>query len=222
MSRGLGDVYKRQDISHLLSIVVLIQTIKKTAQIEGISFKTQTLYAIIYFTRYLDVFMFKKQSVYNFLFKVTFMGTSIYILHLMKQCNRINPVSYNDMLSKDTFKVKYCIAFAAIMALLFHYKFTFVQLSWSFSVWLESICIIPQLFLLQKLRKADAITVHYIFLLGIYRLLYIPNWIWRYYVEVRFEKISFFAGILQTIVFSDFFYVYFTRITQGKDFQLPH
>ncbi|XBW35489.1 hypothetical protein QEN19_001062 [Hanseniaspora menglaensis] len=210
------------DISHLLSIIVLIQTIRKKAQIEGISFKTQTLYAIVYFTRYIDLFMFKKQSFYNLAFKLTFLGTSLYTLHLMKKCNTVNPVSYNDMITKDTFQIRYCVAFAALMALLFHYKFTFTQLSWSFSIWLESICIIPQMFLLQKLRKADAITSHYIFLLGIYRLLYIPNWIWRYVVEERFEKISFFAGILQTIVFSDFFYIYFTRITKGKSFQLPH
>lgn len=210
------------DFSHLLSNVVLIDIIRKTTQIEGISFKTQTLYAIVFFTRYLDIFMFKKQSFYNFLFKVAFMGTSVYTLYIMKQCARVNPVSYNDMITKDSFKIRYCLMFAAAMAMMFHYKFSFQQLTWSFSIWLESIAVIPQLFLLQKLRKADALTAHYIFLLGIYRALYIPNWIYRYFAEERFEKISFFAGVLQTIVYSDFFYIYFNKVVKGKDFQLPH
>ncbi len=37
----------------------------------------------------------------------------------------------------------------------------------------------PQLFMLQRTGEAETITTHYIAALGIYRALYIPNWIYR-------------------------------------------
>jgi ER lumen protein retaining receptor len=39
--------------------------------------------------------------------------------------------------------------------------------------------IFPQLFMLQRTGEAETITTHYIAALGIYRALYIPNWIYR-------------------------------------------
>lgn len=49
----------------------------------GISFKTQALYVGIFSTRYLDLF-FRWTSFYNTSMKVIFIGSSCYILYLMK------------------------------------------------------------------------------------------------------------------------------------------
>lgn len=38
----------------------------------------------------------------------------------------------------------------------------------------------PQLFMLTKTGNAETITAHYLFALGLYRALYIVNWIYRY------------------------------------------
>lgn len=67
----------------------------------------------------------------------------------------------------------------AVLALLFHYKFTFLEILWSYSIFLEAVAILPQMFLLQRLGEAETITTHYIFALGAYRGLYILNWIYR-------------------------------------------
>jgi len=82
---------------------------------------------------------------------------------------------------------------------------------WSFSIWLESVAILPQLFMLQRTGEAEAITTHYLFALGAYRALYIPNWIYRYFGEGYFDVISVVAGIIQTVLYSDFFYIYYTK-----------
>lgn len=37
--------------------------------------------------------------------------------------------------------------------------------------------------MLSKGGKTRSLTVHYIFAMGLYRALYIPNWIWRYSTE---------------------------------------
>ena len=84
---------------------------------------------------------------------------------------------------------------------------------WAFSIWLESVAILPQLFMLQRTGEAETITTHYLFALGAYRALYIPNWIYRYFFEVPrfYDPIAVIAGIVQTILYSDFFYIYYTK-----------
>lgn len=50
---------------------------------------------------------------------------------------------------------------------------------WTFSIYLESVAIMPQLFMLSRTGNAETITAHYLFALGSYRALYIVNWIFR-------------------------------------------
>lgn len=74
---------------------------------------------------------------------------------------------------------------AALLALLFHYRDpdtilgAIREIFWAFSIYLEAVAILPQLFMLQRTGEAETITTHYLFALGAYRALYIPNWIYR-------------------------------------------
>ena len=65
--------------------------------------------------------------------------------------------------------------------------------------------------MLQRTGEAETITTHYLFALGAYRALYIPNWLYRYFAEGHFEPIAVLAGILQTVLYSDFFWIYYTK-----------
>ena len=172
------------DLSHLASILILIYNIQSTGLIDGISFKTQVLYALVFISRYLDLLTFNHISIYNTLMKVFFIVSSCYIVVLLQSFKRKNPIVYKEMIMADTFKIQFLLAGSLIMALIFNYKYSFIEIMWSFSVWLESVAILPQLFMLSKTSKAASLTVHYIFALGLYRALYIPNWVWRYVVEI--------------------------------------
>ena len=90
-------------------------------------------------------------------------------------------------------------------------KLDWDQILWTFSIWLESVAILPQLFMLQRTGEAETITTHYLFALGIYRTLYIPNWLYRYFAQGYVDPIPWIAGILQTILYSDFFWIYYTK-----------
>ena len=93
---------------------------------------------------------------------------------------------------------------------------------WTFSIFLESVAIFPQLFMLSRTGEADAITTHYLFALGGYRGLYILNWVWRYFTEDHYSDwIAWVAGLVQTGLYADFFYIYFTKVLHGKKFELP-
>lgn len=65
--------------------------------------------------------------------------------------------------------------------------------------------------MLQRTGEAETITTHYLFALGAYRALYIPNWIYRYFSQGWVDPIPVFAGIVQTVLYSDFFYIYYTK-----------
>lgn len=87
---------------------------------------------------------------------------------------------------------------------------------WAFSIYLEAVAILPQLFLVTKTGEAENITSHYLFALGSYRALYIINWIYRYYTEDHFDTIAVVAGIVQTVLYCDFFYLYVTKGTRER------
>lgn len=68
------------------------------------------------------------------------------------------------------------------------------------------------MFLLSHTGEAETITTHYLLCLGLYRAFYLLNWIYRFfYVSSRPEVIVILAGILQTALYSDFFYIYYKR-----------
>lgn len=125
--------------------------------------------------------------------KFFFIGSSSYVLYLMKaKYKSVIPLSFPPSLlththcnrpthdpSIDTFKIEYLLGPSLILGLIFHYKFSFTEILWSFSIWLEAVAILPQLFMLQRTGEAETITTHYLAALGAYRALYIPNWIYR-------------------------------------------
>lgn len=128
----------------------------------------------------------------------------------------------------DTFRLEFLVIPSAILALIFNHRFSVFEVSrlndhlklilkilWTFSIYLESVAILPQLFLISKTGEAETITSHYLFALGSYRALYILNWIYRYAFEGYFDYIAVVAGVVQTLLYLDFFYLY---ITKGEHF----
>jgi len=171
---------------------------------------------MVFLTRYIDLLWTFTDSVYLTIFKLLFIGSSSYTIYLM--LNDYKPTHDPNL---DTFKVQYLLGLSALLAILFPEKYTPYEVLWAFSIWLESVVILPQLFMLQRTGEADTITAHYLFALGIYRALYIPNWIYRYFFDSYFHAIPVVAGVIQTVLYLDFFYIYYTKVLKGQKFSLP-
>ena len=83
---------------------------------------------------------------------------------------------------------------------------------WTFSIILESICILPQLLLLRQTAVPTVLDSYYLIALGSYRAFYILNWILRLASsEHYFEPISVIFGVIQTALYVDFAWVYYSR-----------
>lgn len=184
----------------------------------GISGKSQMAFAVVFSARYLDLFT-SFISVYNSVAKVVFIVSSYATLYLMYLKFR---ATYDS--NHDTFRLELLVIPCAILALIINHQFSifevivsltwsafFRKILWTFSIYLESVAILPQLFLISKTGEAETITSHYLFALGSYRALYILNWIYRYSFEGYFDYIAVVAGVVQTLLYLDFFYLYVTR-----------
>ncbi|XP_076301899.1 ER lumen protein-retaining receptor [Lasioglossum baleicum] len=203
------------DLSHILAIIILLLKIWKTRSCAGISGKSQILFAIVYTMRYLDL-LTTYISAYNTFMKIIFIVTSYATVFLMYMKFK---ATYDH--NHDTFRIEFLLLPTLVLALLINHEFSAVEVLWSFSIYLESVAILPQLFLVSKTGEAESITSHYLFALGSYRGLYLLNWLYRYYAEDHYDLIAIVAGLVQTVLYCDFFYLYITKVLKGKKLQLP-
>ncbi|XP_045476129.1 ER lumen protein-retaining receptor [Harmonia axyridis] len=203
------------DLSHLLAIIILLLKIWKTRSCAGISGKSQLLFTLVYTTRYLDLIT-TYVSLYNSVMKVVFLVTSVATVYLIYIKFK---ATYDH--NHDTFRVEFLIIPSFILALVINDNYAPFEVLWTFSIYLESVAILPQLFMVSKTGEAESITSHYLFALGSYRGLYILNWIYRYVTENYHDLIAIVAGFVQTVLYCDFFYLYITKVLKGKKLQLP-
>ena len=81
-----------------------------------------------------------------------------------------------DRINDDLPHIMYICPIAAVLTLIIHTKFTVFEISWTFSIWLEALAILPQLKMLTKMSLVDNLTGNYIAALGLYRFFYILSW----------------------------------------------
>ncbi|XP_017220349.1 ER lumen protein-retaining receptor [Daucus carota subsp. sativus] len=196
------------DMSHLAAGVLLIFKIHSMKSCAGVSLKTQELYALVFATRYLDIFIYFI-SLYNSVMKIFFFGSSLSIVWYIRH-HKIVHKSYDKHL--DTFRHYFLLLPCFLLALVTNERFTFLEVMWTFSVYLEAIGILPQLVLVRRTRNNDNLIGQYVFLLGAYKAFYVLNWIYRYFAERHFVLwISLISGIIQVSLYAGFFYYYFRR-----------
>ncbi|KAF7334778.1 Protein-ER retention receptor [Mycena sanguinolenta] len=193
------------DLAHVASKCILIWSIHKNKSAEGISFLTQVMYALVFVTRYLDLY-FRFISIYNTVMKIFYIASACYVLVVMR-C--FYPHSRE---SRTAWHTTFIILGLSVLAsLIFNYRFTPIEILWSFSIVLEAFCVIPQLILLRETTTPTVITSYYLLALGSYRALYIPNWIYRYLLDSVLDPIAVVFGVIQTAFYLDFAWVYYAR-----------
>lgn len=218
------------DMSHVFSILVLLLRLRVAKNASGISLRTHELFLLVFLTRYTDLFT-TYYSIYNSVMKVLYIASTASIVHAIRARE---PICSTYDKSQDTFRhVEFAIMPCVFLAIVTHllsgegsgYDLgrNIQELLWMFSIYLESIAILPQLIVLQRYREVENLTGNYIFFMGAYRALYIVNWIYRAYYEpgYRHHYVVYFCGVLQTLLYVDFFYYYFMSKRRGGRFSLP-
>jgi ER lumen protein retaining receptor len=112
------------DMLHLLSVVIILEKIRRTRGCAGISLKSQELYLLVFITRYLDLFT-TFISVYLSVMKLLFIASAAYIVYLMRYRYY---ASYDK--EHDTFRVEFLLVPCAILALIINDYFEPLEVSW--------------------------------------------------------------------------------------------
>ncbi|KAM9462365.1 ER lumen protein-retaining receptor 2-like [Clarias gariepinus] len=199
------------DLSHLAAIFILLLKIWTSRSCVGISGKSQVLFALVFTTRYMDLFH-TFISLYNTTMKVIYIGCAYATVYLIYGKFK---ATYDR--NHDTFRVEFLVVAVGGLALLVNHDFSGQEILWTFSIYLESVAILPQLFMTSKIEEAETITyAFYAFFLCLYRALYLVNWIWRFYYEGFFDTIAIAAGVVQTIMNCGFFIFYVTKVRKDK------
>jgi len=158
--------------------------------------------------------------------KVLYIATTATVIYTIKYQE---PICSTYDKAQDTFlHWKFAVLPCTIIATITHllgsgFSPSFIELFWTFSIYLESIAILPQLIVLQRYREVENLTGNYVFFMGAYRALYILNWIYRAYHEPFYQHhfVVYFCGVLQTLLYVDFFYYYVKSKAKGGKFSLP-
>lgn len=176
---------------------------------------SQALYAIVFCTRYVDLFWKNPHSNYwNFIFKIFYIVSSLYILLLMMRIfarTREREMAWRMGAYALLGSLLLCPFITMIARETWGPPFSDIVVN--FSLILESVCVLPQLLLLRQTTVPTVINSYYLLALGTYRALYICNWIERFASAetVKPEGVAVVFGILQTLLYVDFAWVYYTR-----------
>ncbi|OAL30854.1 hypothetical protein AYO20_08547 [Fonsecaea nubica] len=201
------------DVSHTASKFILIWAIHSNKSAEGVSLLTQILYIAVFVTRYLDLFWVPPSaSWWNFILKNFYIWSSIYIIILMTRVfarTREREKAWK----WGAYATAASMLAAPLVCLTFNgpRRTTFTEVLWTFSIILESVCVLPQLLLLRQTTVPTVIDSFYLVTLGSYRAFYLLNWIYRAFTPSKPDAISVIFGIVQTAFYIDFAWVYWTR-----------
>ena len=135
------------------------------------------MYTFVFFARYLDLFT-NFVSVYNTIVKIFYLVASVFIIYLI--CKKFKS---SENSGKDSFRLELILIPSLVLSMIWNYEFSFMEVLWTFSIYLEAVAVLPQFWMIYKTRGADSMMRKYLTCLGLYRSFYILNWIYRYEYE---------------------------------------
>ncbi|GAA5879962.1 hypothetical protein JCM16303_004415 [Sporobolomyces ruberrimus] len=208
------------DVSHLFAVSFLIYKIHSQRSVRGLSFTSQLLYLMVYATRYFDTLWYTTGT-YNTAGKIAWFGalenenpkSSFVPADLLRCLMSLSQISTHDI-GLDSIRIEHLAGPCLVLAFFFNYILSPTEVLWSFSIYLEAVAILPQMFLSHKLRDegtSEDTFVSYLSAMGIYRALYLLNWAPRWTREDYLDPIALCGGLVQTGLYIRFFALYFSR-----------
>jgi len=209
------------DFSHVAAFAFLLFRLQSAGNCAGISLKTQEFYLAVFVCRYIDVFT-NFISMYNTVMKCLFIATTAYIVFMMRTTLKASSSPEPEGTRLAMFIVPACGFLAIVLNdhnVSDSYAACLQSFFWAFSIYLESVAIVPQMALLRRKKVVENLTANYIVALGLYRAMYLVNWAYRWFVDpisgIEF-MIKVAAGLVQTGLYVHFFQLYWASKKNGN------
>lgn len=206
----------------IVSLIQNLNTFLLPHWIPGLSLKSQELYLVVYCTRYINLFTTYKSSMYYTSMKVFYLLSTALIIYIIKKGDTWH-TSY-DPQNDQSRHWKYIMLPSFAVAFVSHYVgaevleksgFDVFELTWTFSIFLEMVAMVPQLALFRSERfvrenhqgGSKYEILQPIFLFGAYKICYLINWISIAKAGHRFKHLYVvcICGAIQVLLYAPFF-----------------
>eukprot|EP00929_Paragymnodinium_shiwhaense_P113598 TRINITY_DN81881_c0_g1_i1.p1 TRINITY_DN81881_c0_g1~~TRINITY_DN81881_c0_g1_i1.p1 ORF type:complete len:290 (-),score=68.37 TRINITY_DN81881_c0_g1_i1:28-897(-) len=196
------------DYLHFGGMISGLVVIGGTRSVDGFSGKTQVLYQLVYFCRYLDVFT-DQQSTYLIFFKITFQLVTAVMLGFFWAFRHTYDAA------ADSCNLLAILLPVSTASLVFGERSGFKEDLWTFSEFLEPFALMPQYIVCYRAKRVRPGALLYVFAVGGYRVLYVCNWIYKRYMlhGAYHDYTSWLGGAVECMLFVDFV----SRIAQRRD-----
>lgn len=138
---------------------------------------TQILHLVTFVARYLDIFAGQYVSLYNIIMKVLYILGSVatVVILLLAFWTTASTPGEQRILRNIFYPALPCF----ILGMIFNYSSDFMEIWWTFSIYLGAVADIPQLVEYYKLEKKDTLLTAYLILIFASCLLRALSWIFR-------------------------------------------
>ncbi|CAN0370254.1 unnamed protein product [Pylaiella littoralis] len=218
-----------------------VMVVKKHAR--GVSVKSLQLYTVVFAARLVSVLQHEGYLPYDrsgdFIYHVAEFGSLslaagcvVLMMTKLKSTYQKEVDSFGALYIPTEWGTLYIFVPCLLLAVLVHPTLNkdFVSdTAWTFSMYLESMAIVPQLFMFQKQAKGivEVLVTHSTFALGLARILDMVFWVYSYQEltsHAGSHSVGMFVLIAQFVhilIMGDFFYYYAISVRTGNMMQLP-
>jgi len=222
----------------MLSFIIILLKVIGYESCSGLSYNTALCYVILLTSRLTSTLFYHgylpSDDAGDWFYQLTEIITlicSISLLYLIKK-------KYNDTFDyqHDSFDFKYLMFPSLALACLVHTSLNgnlITDVMWSFSMYLETGAIVPQLILFHsKKGQIEKYTSHFVALQGLSRLLSLIFWYDTYSElnetqENSYSLLQEYCGymiiasqVIQLVILCDYYYFYFKSLWKGDDYMI--
>eukprot|EP00397_Hematodinium_sp_SG-2012_P012296 GEMP01012462.1.p1 GENE.GEMP01012462.1~~GEMP01012462.1.p1 ORF type:complete len:221 (+),score=35.83 GEMP01012462.1:257-919(+) len=200
---------------HCIAAFVLIYKIHKQRSIYGLSIDTQIAFFLAALSRCcwtLDTRLV--ETSFSYLELAASVGASGYILYLCR--------AYRHTTTKRAstpFRIFVIAPISVAFAFVFHPgdDWFSLQILVSFTMYMEALGLLPQLWLMRHMHEIEPLTSHYVALLVIARAFRMIFWGVLFWMGEHFLQL-FLADILHTLLSADYMYLWLKKLRNGGSF----
>ncbi|XP_014220519.1 ER lumen protein-retaining receptor 3-like isoform X3 [Trichogramma pretiosum] len=183
----------------LVGMIILLAKLWLTKNCAGISGKTQLLQALAFTARFTDLTV-THVSVYHTILKIVYVLASyLTVLTIYLLFRRTRERKF------DAFRMELLMLPCAVFSLFLSERFETVAVLQTFGLFLQSVAIVPQVYLVSKRKQVEAVVVSYVACLGLHLGCYISHWLYVYVKLSQVDRIAVSSGIVQLLFYCDFF-----------------
>merc|ERR1719487_153709 len=210
-----------------LAFVLVSLQISKSKSVAGISGKTMIMQALalcfrLSSTLFLDGYL-PLDKTGDMMYQIVDVCSLMMVLHILQCIYKSHRVTYEQ--DADTMDIKNMVLACVALAVIFHpdlNDWAAFDIAWTVSLYLDTVAMLPQLFMSAKIGKVPAYTAHYIAATLVSRAF--SAWFWYYGAE-NIARVSegfsygaagiIVAHVLQFLFLADFGYYYLKACFSG-------